>query len=488
MKLRSVYRAALSIALCLLAVPAVAGENEFVGAFEEMMPDVSYTADRETTMSMGSMEQEMTSRIVYTPVKEWASTRVQGMSGTEIVTVTDYQTGKLVTSVLGVNTVSEIAPMQSLNGGQEGASIEFVGASSMNGVQVNAYDFNLIQQQGEKTYRSKGRLLLDDEGIPRVVIWTIESDGSDTIRMRQQLSNIQIGPVDESKFAVLETPVGSGGANSMAAVIEAARKAESSDETPSASGAQQYRSIQARLRGWPGGQGRLIDDNGTVVGTVDDSGSLSIAAAEKPAAGVHPIRSGYTCDGATLSDPAAGFAVLETFTVVDALSTPLGVVSAASSPEVLAWWANPAENSAVPGFRIRLVYVDRPVQSSGVCTSGSERQERRLDFQTGWNIEKHTVVEVGDSPFFQTKQPAMTVWETLESVPSGTIWQYEEMTSRHQQARKNAGNLPEPVEENLDTAPDAATGQSSQEAARPEAARQQAGDKIRRGIGRLFGN
>jgi hypothetical protein len=69
----------------------------------------------------------------------------------------------------------------------------------------------MTQTQDGVTYRSKGRVLLDDDGIPRVVFWTIESDQSETIQMMQQLHNVTVGPVDESLFAALDTPVNQPG-------------------------------------------------------------------------------------------------------------------------------------------------------------------------------------------------------------------------------------------------------------------------------------
>jgi hypothetical protein len=132
-------RGALGGAAVLLATLSfhsslLAQESDFVGAFKEMMPEVSYTADRETTMSMGATEQKMKSRVVYTPYREWEAMTMDGMGDMEIITVTDHVAGKLVTSVMGMNTASQIGPMQSLSDGNNGASIELMGKNNMNGV------------------------------------------------------------------------------------------------------------------------------------------------------------------------------------------------------------------------------------------------------------------------------------------------------------------------------------------------------------------
>jgi len=467
----------IGLAMYLLAGTAVAQDSDFVGAFKEMMPDVAYTADRETTMSIGSVEQEMTSKIVYTPYKEWSSTRVQGKGSTEMVTITDYANGKMVTSVMGMNTASEIAPMQSLKDGNNGASIEFVGEANMNGVDVKAYNFKLMQTQGGTTYKTNGRVLLDNNGIPQVVFWTIESDKSDTIHMRQQLSNVVVGSVDESLFAALNSPASDGPNNAMATLMNAAGASPTS--APVTPADLQKQSISARLSGWTGGQGRLIDDNGTVLGTVDDTGNLAIVVSAPPKGGIYPIASGYSCDGVSLSDPSAGSSIIESFTVVDATSNPLGVVYAANSMNTLEWWANPGMSSAPKGgFKLRFVYVDRPVQSVGYCAGGSETQERNLEFQAGWNIEKFSIDAVGNSPFFETEQPTMTRWETVDSVPANTTWIYADMTVGQREQRRKAGNMPDPVQEVMDTATDTAT----------EMAKEKVDEKVKEGLRKLFGN
>jgi hypothetical protein len=158
----------------------------------------------------------------------------------------------------------------------------------------------------------------------------------------------------------------------MAALMAAAGAENGPAARPPAPTNLQATTIGGQLRDWPGGQGRILDGSGNEIGTVNESGRLSINASQAPSGGIYPISSGYTCDGVSLSDPRAGFAILENFEVVDSAGLRMGIIYGASSMDTVMWWANPAAFDAVPGYTLRLVYVDRPVQSSGNCTMDDE--------------------------------------------------------------------------------------------------------------------
>lgn len=465
-------------ALSLMTFSVQAQETDFAGAFREMLPDVSYSADREMTIEIDGRTIEMSAEIVYTPYREWASIAAPGMQGMTVITVTDHMTGKLVSSVMGMNTTTEISPAQELANGHDGASFKLIGETPLNGVNVKVYTFSFTQKSGSEIYDAKGRIFLDDNGIPRQSLWTVDSDKHGTMKMRQVLQNIQVGHQDESLFALLDAPTTSGGSNPMsglmAAVSGQAQRSAQMAQAPNYD--QQSKSIRGQIGDWPGSNGRVIDDNGIVIGAVSADGSVTITATGQPG-GIYPIgESSYKCDGTNLSDDAAKYQIRDGLAVVDASSTPIGRLLLASSFDVASWRANPRNNAATPGFTVRLVYVDRPTQSTGFCVAGHETQDRRLDFKPGWNIEKKTIEAVGDSPYHEPDQPTQIVMETVNSLPDGTVWVFENFSPERQQAAKGGMNLPAPIQEVVDEATDIAT----------DVVKEEVNDKIRKGIRGLF--
>jgi hypothetical protein len=240
----------------------------------------------------------------------------------------------------------------------------------------------------------------------------------------------------------------------------------------------QMKSMSCKLDTWPGGNGRVITDDGIVIGLVDEQGNVSVTAAGAPKGGIYPISTGYKCDGTNLSNPSANYQNLgNKFAVIDDGSTPIGRVIVASSFDVASWDVNPVSNAAVPGYTISLVYVDQATQSTGFCQNASDMQDRRLDFKPGWNIQKTEITAVGDSPFFEPDQPTRTILETIDAMPSDAKWIYESFSPAQQESMSKNPNLPSPVQEVIDEATDVAT----------EAAKDEVNDSVRRGIGRLFG-
>ena len=76
-----------------------------------------------------------------------------------------------------------------------------------------------------------------------------------------------------------------------------------------------------------------------------------------------------------------------------------------------------------------------------------------------------TVVAVGKSDFFPVDGAKETVWETVDSVPPGTIWIYDSFGSPHE------GDL---VDQAANTATDTATDEVKK--------------SITKGIRKIFGN
>lgn len=465
-------------ALILVALPVQAQDSDFAGAFREMLPDVSYSADKLMTITMEGNDMEMKSKVVYAPYREWTSTTTPGMEAASVITVTDHMTGKLVSSVMGMNTTTQIDPAQELANGHDGASFKFIGETPLNGVNVKVYDFALTQESESETYNAKGRMFLDDNGIPRQALWTVETSEQGTVKMRVILENVQVGPQDESVFALLDAP-SSGGNGSMASLMSAAmgQSSYAAQAGPAPSYDPQSKSIRGSITGWPGGSGRVIDDNGVVIGMVSAEGQVSITATGEPGGEIYPMGGGfYDCDGTNLSDAAARYQVREGLAVIDTSSTPVGRLIFASSYDVASWWANPVNNAATPGYTVSLVYVDRPVQSTGFCVSGNQTEDRRLDFEPGWNIEKETIEAVGDSATRETDQPTQIVRETVDEMPADTVWIFENFSPDQQQAARQNPNLPDPIQEIVDEATEVAT----------DAAKDEVNDQVRKGIGRLF--
>jgi hypothetical protein len=111
--------------------------------------------------------------------------------------------------------------------------------------------------------------------------------------------------------------------------------------------------------------------------------------------------------------------------------------------------------------------------------NGRRTQERQLNFRAGWNIEKHEILAVGDSPYFDAKQPTQSSWQTVDSVPPDVVWLFADMTPTEERARQQAQGdlgLPDPVQDVVDSATDTAV----------EATKHEVADKIRKGIGGLF--
>lgn len=240
--------------------------------------------------------------------------------------------------------------------------------------------------------------------------------------------------------------------------------------------------LRGKIDRWGGARAEIVDDNGTVVGTIDAAGNLEIVGGAAPNGGIYPIGgSAYQCSGATVSNTAARYHVRgEGLAVVEAGSMqPIGRVIGASSEALAGWWANPVNNGAEVGFTIRMVYVDQPVRISGTCDTGSERTDYQLDLQSGWNIEKRSIQAIGKSPYFPSAAPTQSRIETVAALPADTVWVYEDMTPGQNRgaASSSNGDMPEPVQEVVDEVSDVAT----------DVVKEEAGNEVRKGLKKLFG-
>lgn len=438
-------------------------DSPFSGAvFREMLPDVSYSATRTMDMQGRGRTHTINQEVSYTPRKEWASMKLEQAASVEVTSLTLYDEGVLYTTTAGMTTKGEMPALTSLEDQVEAdGTFEFKGKETIDGVSTDKYEFNYRQVQGGETYTVLGTLYRDGDGIPRRVDMNVTTGKGETMTLQQRTSNIVIGPQDPARFVPPKVSSGSmfgaimGGMTGGAAAAGMAGSAGAS------------KIVIGKVSGWPGGVGRLVDDNNTVIGRVESDGTLNIAPAGAPNSGMQVLESsGYRCDGATLENGAANYyAIGEFLGVDDGKGNRLGRIVGASSEAVAKWAMNPQENAAVPGYTVKMVYFSQPASANGVCRSATDKQERKLDWQAGWNIEQMTVVAVGKSDFFPVDGPKETVWETVDSVPPGTIWIYDSFGSPHE------GDL---VDQAANTATETATDEVKK--------------SITKGIRKIFGN
>jgi len=477
------------LALLFVGLNAVAQENAKYGAFAEMLPDVAYSATRTMVMENGSINETMISEVVYTPRKEWSSTKIGSMKDmAPVISMTDFDGGVSYTKMMGIQQQVSLPPVISLEEADGAASLQLSGVENIDGVPVNVYEFTYNGSNGKESYRSSGTLYQDRDGIPRRMDWTVITDKQGEIRIRQNLSNVQVGPQDESLFAGFEASHGDSSGTMgtlMAAAGGSAGMNTMNTSAPAAAiadGSGQSKTVRGKIDRWGGANGQIIDDNGSVVGSIDTAGNLEIVGGGAPNGGIYPIGgSAYQCSGATVSNAAARYHVRgEGLAVVEAGSMqPIGRVIAASSEAIAGWWANPVNNGAEVGFTIRMVYVDQPVKISGTCDTGGERTDYQLDLQAGWNIEKRSIQAVGKSPYFPSAAPTQSRIETVAALPAGTVWAYEDMSPGQNRgaASDSEGDMPEPVQEVVDEVTDVAT----------DVVKEEAGNEVRKGLKKLFG-
>jgi len=433
--------------------------------FKEMLPDVSYSATRTMDMQGRGMTHTINQQVSYTPHKEWAAMELEKAAGIQVTSLTLFDEGVMYTTTGSMTTKGEMPGMTSLEHDVEAdGKFEFKGKETIDGVSTDKYEFSYRQVQGGETYTVLGTLYRDGDGIPRRVDMNVTTAKGETMTLLQRTSNIEIGPQDPARFVPPKVTSGNMFGAIMGGISGGAAAAGMAGATGSAGATK---TVIGKVSGWPGGVGRLVDDNNTVIGRVESDGTLNLAPSGAPNSGMQTLESsGYRCDGATLENGAANYyAIGEFLGVDDGKGNRLGRIVGASSEAVAKWSMNPQENGAVPGYTVKMVYFNQPAGANGVCRGANEKQERKLDWQAGWNIEQMTIVAVGESDFFPVDGPKETIWETVETVPAGTIWIYDSFGSPHE------GDL-------VDQAANKATDTATEEVKK----------SITKGIRKIFGN
>ena len=194
----------------------------------------------------------------------------------------------------------------------------------------------------------------------------------------------------------------------------------------SGDGASQTKSIHGTISGWSGGEGVLVNDSSEAVGKISSDGSFEWKPTGTPTSGLYKLEESYTCDGVTLTNGSAKYRVLGgEIGVTDTSGSRTGRILGASSEAVVEWSRHRRDVAAVPGYRVRLIYVDGDASAVGECASNVQQIVRKQRYKKGWNLERDVILAVGDSEFFPVDAPTEVLWETIDSVPADIIWVYE---------------------------------------------------------------
>lgn len=471
---------AIAAAVFMLWFSGFAQAEEFSPAFREMLPDVSYSATRDMRMEGRGIKHSMQQKVVYTPRKEWTSMTMNAMG--DMVTLNLYDTGESYVSFAGsvTKTSKDAAPSLDDSAGHSANLVDH-GSVMLDGVRVRQREFSYRQTQDGENFDVSGMLFTDSDGIPRKIDWTVVSDGNGTLRMIQKLSNVEVGPQDASLFVPPQAGAGGGGmyASLLASAMSGEAGAAGATQVSgmSGGGAIQTKTVRGKVASWPGGEGVLVNDDNKAVGTISADGSFEWKPTHAPKSGLYSLEDSFACEGVTLVNGSAQYKVIGgEIGVTDTSGNRQGRILGASSGAVVQWSRNRREVPAVPGYRVRLMYVDQPASVEGVCVSNVQKITRNQSYQRGWNIERDIIVAVGESQFFPVDAPTEVIWETIDSAPSDTVWVYENFGNDTGNAA--ASNLPDPVQEVVDETMDSAEDE----------AKDFATSKIRRGLGRLFGN
>lgn len=442
----------------LVSGAAYAQDDSFAGIFKEMLPEVSYSATRTMTLQSESIQTTNVTEVVYVPHKEWTRMHMKEMAGQSIESMTDWDTGMMFTSVLGVVNQSEVSLPTSITENSSDASFYRVGNQILEGMMVEIYEFSFSQTHDGEKLHAQGKAYFDSNGIPVSMEWVIVPESGERMHADWLLTNIEVGPQDMSLFTKFEAGSNASFSDRMAKMMSSAATADAvtNASATSLNPTGQVRNVSGQVKKWNSGQGRIVNDAGEVIGNISRKGKFTINGASAPSGGIYPITSGYACDGATISNQAASYHVRDVpLVVVDNDSMPIGQILGVSSGRIARWHGDPVNNDAEKGYTLRMVYVNQPVQSTGTCINGSEQQERRLDFKTGWNIERMKIVAVGKSDYFPSKAPTRTVRETIDKAPRDVRWVFQNFTDERQEQVSSMASLPEPVEELVDEAEDA---------------------------------
>jgi hypothetical protein len=163
---------------------------------KELLPKVSYTADRSMTMQ----GQTITSKVYYAPQMERNEMSFGGFTS---VSVTRYDR-ELIWTTTPMGGVSEIsfAELQKAEKSNDAeTTLEEDGHDTIDGQKVNIYTYTRVDSKGA---RVDGRFFLTEDNIPlRNEMTYTESKGKEPMQMVMQLRNIKRG---EQAATLFEKP------------------------------------------------------------------------------------------------------------------------------------------------------------------------------------------------------------------------------------------------------------------------------------------
>ena len=195
--------------------------------------------------------------------------------------------------------------------------------------------------------------------------------------------------------------------------------------------ASQTKSIAGKIASWPGGEGVLVNDDSETVGNINSDGSFEWKPGGAPTSGLYKMEESYTCDGVTLVNGSAKYRVLGgEIGVTDTSGARIGRILGASSEAVVQWSRHRRDVSAVPGYRVRLIYVDQDASAVGECVTDVQKTIRKQHYKQGWNLERDVILAVGESAFFPVDAPTEVLWESIDSVPTDIVWVYEDFRKK----------------------------------------------------------
>lgn len=194
----------------------------------------------------------------------------------------------------------------------------------------------------------------------------------------------------------------------------------------------------AKVVGWPGGTAVVKSygpDGGLALGRIEADGSLVLEMPEPPPSKQTVDQSFPNCGGeGGMSVGPLDVGFTPTSLTVERDGTELGVLHAATSPEVVVWRNSFAEKDAAEGAWLQWVHVTAESDATGDCkvtmyadSAASEgfeyASEHKVVFAKGWNLMRNSILAVHtDSTGKRHAQHVVT--DVAKAMPDGASWYF----------------------------------------------------------------
>lgn len=193
-----------------------------------------------------------------------------------------------------------------------------------------------------------------------------------------------------------------------------------------------------KVVGWPGGTAVVKSygpDGDLALGRIEADGSLVLKMPEPPPSKQTVDQTFANCDGkGGMSAGPRNVGFTPTSLTVERNGAELGVLHAATSPEVAAWRNSFAKKNAAKGAWLQWVHVAAKSQATGDCkvtmyTDPAGRKsfeytsQHKAVFAQGWNLMRNSILALHKDPTGK-RHAQHVITDVVDEMPKGASWYF----------------------------------------------------------------